>query len=65
MGCGGGRGGEMESGELEDLGRWLLVKRRALLLGNQGRLDSHPSPLTASDLSRGRAAGVGQIRCVV
>ena len=55
----------MESGELEDLGRWLLVKRRVLLLRNQGRLDSQPSPPTASDLSRGRGPGVGQIRCVV
>lgn len=35
----------MESGELEDLGRWLVVKRQACPLGNQGRLDSIPHPL--------------------
>lgn len=50
-GCGGEKRGEMESGELEDLGRWLVVKRQACPLGNQGRLDSHPSPSTASDFS--------------
>ena len=61
----GREGGEMESGELEDLGRWLLVKRRVLLLRNQGRLDSHPSPPTASDLSRGRGLDKLDVLCKV